>query len=130
MDELENKILNFDTKPMFTCIDLEKWNNGIDHNKDPYGRAVYVFANLWAKYMEELITDKFEDLTTEQIDECGRKADDFTGGISGFMYGISISILAQVWKYGEDLNKWHNKRFGVKDSDGTINPALISIGEE
>lgn len=130
MNELENKILNENTEPKFTCTDLEEWNKYIDSNKEPYGRAICVFANYWAKYMEELIADKFEDLSKEQIDECGRKADDYAGGITGFMYGAAISMLRDTWKYGKDLNKWHNKSYGVEDSEGTVNPAIITVGEK
>ena len=30
-------------------------------------------------------------------------------GITGFMYGCAVSMLAQCWKHGEELRRWHNK---------------------
>lgn len=128
MEEQENKILQMDISPLFTCVDEEGWTKYVDANTDGYGRAVLVFANFWARNMEELIDKEF-NLTDEQINKCSDKADEIAGGITGFMYGCSISILKQVWKYGNDLNRWHNKQYGKEDTEGTINPAVITIGE-
>ena len=47
-------------------------------------------------------------------------------GITGFMYGVAVSILSQCWEYGEFLRKWHNKEYGY-DGNGVVNPAVITV---
>lgn len=47
-------------------------------------------------------------------------------GISGFMYGCAVNILAQCWKYGEELRIWHNKDYGY-EGDGVVNPAVLTV---
>ena len=58
-----------------------------------------------------------------------------TDGITGFMYGAAVSILAKAWVYGEELRRWHNldtqiQHEGEKanESGGVLNPALLSSG--
>ena len=60
----------------------------------------------------------------DNADKCSHEAD--TEGITGFMYGCAMIILAQCWKYGEYLRKWHNKEYGY-DGDGVVNPAIIGV---
>lgn len=78
--------------------------------------------------MEKLISDGFS-LTDAQINSCSDRADEIVDGITGFMYGCVISMLKKVWKYGEDLNKWHNQKYGVENTSTTVNPAIITISE-
>lgn len=101
----------------------QKWYN---NNLDPYGHAVYTFAERWAELMEK------------DIEECGgptaaaianfekreREAD--TEGITGFMYGCAVGILSDCWEYGEVLRKWHNKEYNY-EGDGVVNPAILTI---
>ncbi len=47
-------------------------------------------------------------------------------GITGFMYGCAVSILAHCWKHGEELRKWHNGEYKY-DGDGVVNPAILTI---
>jgi hypothetical protein len=49
-----------------------------------------------------------------------------TEGITGFMYGAAVSILAQCWIHGEELRKWHNGEYNY-DGEGTVNPAILTI---
>ena len=58
-----------------------------------------------------------------------------TMGITGFMYGMAVSILSHCWVHGEDLRIWHNLDTQIKDEGekanekGTVlNPALLNIG--
>jgi hypothetical protein len=46
------------------------------------------------------------------------------------MYGAAVSILANHWKHGEALRKWHNKEFGVENSEGVVNPAMFTINTD
>jgi hypothetical protein len=51
-------------------------------------------------------------------------------GITGFMYGAAVAILAKCWKHGEALRKWHNKEWGVVGGDGVVNPAMFTINTD
>lgn len=64
------------------------------------------------------------------IAECAEKCSFQLGflGITGFMYGCAVGILSVCWKHGEELRKWHNKKYNVKeDEKGVVNPALLTI---
>jgi len=103
------------------------WNN----NEDPYGRRCFTFAQGWADKMEERMAAgaKLEDVA----EECSREED--TDGITGFMYSMAVSILAQCWEHGEELRRWHNIKTQLRDegeraneTGGVLNPALLNIG--
>jgi len=108
-----------------------KWLDGVKANDDPYGGRVYTYAEDWASIMDILIARgaKVDDIA----DKCSHAAD--FDGITGFMYGCAVSILAQAWKHGEALRRWHNLKVQVNDegekanADGkTLNPAILRIG--
>lgn len=132
--ELENKILNTDINTPEFSIKSEKladWQKGLKNNEDPYGRACFVFANELAKNLEDIMIDlgrPFNELTTNEIKQAEKKADEVVGGITGFMYGVAISCLSEVWQYGEELRKWHNSQMGQPEAKGTINPAIMTVG--
>jgi len=42
------------------------------------------------------------------------------------MYGASVQVLSQCWKYGEDLRKWHNKEYN-HEGEGVVNPAIVTV---
>lgn len=98
-------------------------------NEDGYSRACFTFAERWAELMETEI-EQSDKTPLEVIIECGNrlshKAD--TEGITGFMCGCAVSILSQVWEYGEDLRKWHNKEYNY-EGDGVVNPAILTISK-
>ena len=103
----------------------QEWYN---KNLDPYGHGCFPFAERWANMMEEAI-EKSED---SPMDVIIRTADGLSSaadieGITGFMYGVAVSILSQHWEYGELLRKWHNKEYNY-DGDGVVNPAILTVG--
>lgn len=107
----------------------EEFKKGLEVNKDSYGAAIYAYTQRWAGLMEIEIENS--DKTPEEvINECAEKLshDADTEGISGFMYGAAVSILAQCWEYGDILRKWHNKEYNY-EGEGVVNPAVINIGE-
>lgn len=113
--------------------DEAKWKQGIDAQKgEGYGLACYTYAEYWARLMQKQMDEGYK---LEAIaDECSHKAD-IPVGITGFMYGCAVSILAQCWKHGDTLRRWHNKETQLGDegdkaneSGGVLNPALLSIG--
>ena len=110
--------------------DLKGWQETVDANQDPYGKAGVNYARAWAELMEERMADG------RAIEEIAEQAsyDANTDGITGFMYGCAVSILSQVWKYGDELRRWHNLRTQIGDEGeranregGTLNPALLNI---
>lgn len=100
----------------------------MENNTDPYGAATVSYASAWAQMMEGLINQG--SALKDIAEECSQLAD--TEGITGFMYGCAVSILSQCWKYGGDLNAWHNGKYGEQgeeatESGGTINPAVLTM---
>ena len=108
----------------------EKWALGVTKNQDPYGNAVYRYASEWATRMEEACA---AGSTIEACaDAASSAADD--EGITGFMYGCAVSLLAHGWIHGEALRRWHNLKTQISnegeranESGGVLNPALLSI---
>ena len=108
----------------------ENYQKWYDKNEDAYGRACFTYAEKWAELMEEAIDAgrKLEDIA----DDLSHTAD--TEGITGFMYGMAVSILANCWIHGEELRVWHNLKTQLKDEGekankegGVLNPAIMSI---
>ena len=132
--ELENRIINTDINvPDFTVKsgELANWQKGLSNNTDPYGRACFIYANELAKNLEKMLKNtgrSFNELSSAEIKEAEHKADEIVGGITGFMYGVAIACLSDVWEYGEELRRWHNTQMGNPEAKGTINPAIITIG--
>jgi len=98
------------------------WEICKEVNSAPYGSAGVRYAEAWADLMEEEV-DKGKSLA-EVAEETSHKAD--TEGITGFMYGCAVSILSDVWVYGEELRVWHNKKYGHAGA-GVVNPAIITV---
>jgi hypothetical protein len=94
------------------------------NSTDPYSQAVVDYMNKWADLMEEKISggEEVKDIAKET----SHTAD--TEGITGFMYGAAVAALAEFWEYGEELRKWHNGEYNY-DGDGTVNPAILTIGK-
>lgn len=72
----------------------EKWKTFKSNNQDPYGAAVARFAELWARLMQQRVTNGHT--IAQCADECCTLADAEVGGITGYMYGGAVSVLAQV----------------------------------
>ena len=110
--------------------DVQGWELTVKNNQDPYGKAGVDYARRWAEMMEERMAAgaALEDIARDT----SREAD--TDGITGFMYGCAVSILSQVWEYGEELRRWHNLDTQFRDegeraneSGSVLNPALLTI---
>lgn len=116
------------------------WESGLANNQDHYGNAVYRYASEWANRMERELakgTDRpgEEVLVRDIAERTSREAD--TEGITAFMYGAAVSILAADWKHGEELRRWHNLDTQIgnegekaNESGGVLNPAVLKIGEK
>ena len=100
----------------------EDWREYVANNDDMYGSGVIRFAQTWAELMEAQMPQGFDpkiaDTTCTEAD---------TEGITGAMYGFAVAILNDVWKWGDELKKWHNKVWGNEQAEGVINPAVIQF---
>lgn len=130
--------------------DEEGWLKSVEANTDPYGAAIIRYAERWANLMEDRMASLLEGRITPEnsqealladpsplVSEVAKQTshDADTEGITGFMYGCAVSILSQVWYYGEALRRWHNLATQLRnegeranESGGVLNPALLSIG--
>lgn len=102
-------------------------------NGDGYGSGIFRFAERWADLMEARVADGAA--VGEIANETSREAD--SEGITGYMYGAAVAVLAKCWENGEALRCWHNidchpkqgaeanKKPGV-----VLNPAVLVIGGE
>lgn len=111
--------------------DQEEWDQWVANNSDSYGSGVCRFANRWAGLMQDEIAKG-----SSIADIAGRTSHDAdTEGITGFMYGCAVQMLAHSWVYGEELRRWHNLDTQIGDegqraneSGSVLNPAIINIG--
>lgn len=104
----------------------QKYQESYDDNLDPYGHAVYTYAERWAELMEKDIeqSGKVDESIWLHAQERSHEAD--TEGITGYMYGCAVFILACAWEYGEPLRLWHNAQYDYKGK-GVCNPAVLHI---
>lgn len=108
------------------------WKEFVEANKDDgYGACCVEYAEGWGKLMQAEIAQG------KTVAECAQKTSYELGffGITGFMYGCAVSMLAKCWKHGEELRRWHNKDTQIGDEGekaneegGVLNPALLSFG--
>ena len=108
------------------------YEKGLANNTDPYGRCCYLYAAEWAALMEKAIG---EGKSVADVAKAAGQAADKTHGVTGFMYGVAVNILAHCWEHGEELRRWHNldAQMGkegerANESGGVLNPALMNIG--
>lgn len=114
-----------------------RWAEYREKNKDPYGGAVIHYAESWADLMEKNLNGHepvgHQDFVNRaRPEETSHKAD--VEGITGFMYGAAVMTLAEVWKYGDMLRRWHNLDTQIghegeraNEQGGVLNPALLSF---
>lgn len=112
--------------------DAEGWKKTVEANTDPYGACGIRYAERWADLMELKLAEGIK--LADVANATSHEAD--TEGITGFMYGCAVSILAKVWDHGEELRRWHNLETQIgtegeqaNQSGGVLNPALLRIGE-
>jgi hypothetical protein len=122
---------NLPPLPGFAKVDESVWNDWVAKNDNPYGYACCQYAAQWANLMEAAMA------SGQSIADCAEKTshEADTDGITGFMYGCAVIMLAKCWVHGEELRRWHNHETQIGDegdkaneSGGVLNPALLSIG--
>lgn len=124
----EHKVALEKAPATLTLRDAEAWEKSVKVNSaDPYSAAVTRYAEKWARTMEGMMAGG------ATLVDCAEKASHLADdeGITGFMYGCAVQILAQCWVHGDELRRWHNKSYGVdeeKAKGGTVNPAVLTLG--
>ncbi len=108
----------------------KSWKKWVKANKDPYGKAAVDYAERWANLMEAKMAAgaELESIAKSTSHEADAE------GITGFMYGAAVQMLATAWKHGEQLRRWSNLDIQI-DSEGdkanaeggVLNPALMRI---
>lgn len=93
--------------PQIELVNPDLWarDKGINSN-DPEGRAVFEYAEQWARLMQLALyggayIGAIADITA-------READD--GNMSGFMHNQAVQVLRDHWRYGQRLWRWHLER--------------------
>lgn len=131
-------------RPTMSVLDgapAAAWKTFREVNTDPYGAGCVSYAESWALLLEEAI-DRARAVLGEidpavvirdQAKALSHEAD--YDGITGFMYGAAVAMLAQCWVHGDALRRWHNldtqigsEGVRANESGGVLNPALISVG--
>ena len=110
--------------------DAEAWAKCKANNEDPYGGRCVRYAEEWARLMQ--VRTANGETVAECADELSHLADD--DGITGFMYGAAVSMLAKCWKHGEELRRWNNRETQIgtegdemNESGGVLNPAVLNV---
>lgn len=113
--------------PPMAVVDEAAWQSWKDANSDPYGSGIIRYAEAWARLMQAEIAN---GATLEDVADTTSTAAD-TEGVTGFMHGAAVACLAACWVHGDQLRKWHNRKWGIgEDREGTANPAIWTIGAE
>lgn len=124
-------MIDFDSLPEMEFSDEEMWQKNIEANTDPYSMGINAYAERWARLMQAEMAKgrKLESVAMSTSVEAD------IDGITGFMYGAAVKVLAATWKHGEQLRLWHNltTQLGsegeeANKSGGVLNPAMI-IGQ-
>ena len=86
------------------------WKEGLGRNNDgkisDFGGAIYYFAERWANAMEKRIEngEKLSDIAVEESVNVLREMEGYM--LSDIQMMCAVSILSEVWKYGEELKYW------------------------
>ena len=92
-----------------------------------YNKSIIDYAKRWAEAMEKRFDagEKVADIA----DETSFSAND--SSMSGYSYGLAVSLLSETWQHGEELRQWHNLKFSPlggeevnKEPGAVINPAI------
>lgn len=92
------------------------WEDVWDLNQtDDYSKAAIECSKYWAELMESQMDSgkKLEDVAKDTSFEASAKYE-----ITGAMYNAGLELLVKYWLYGEDLMKWHNRRYAPSEEEG------------
>lgn len=96
------------TTGKFTISRQEEYAVWREKNTDPYGSAIFRYAELWMTLMEEHIPVGTEapDVSARLKELAGPKSHEAdVEGVSGFMHGAAANIISQFWVHGEAFRR-------------------------
>lgn len=118
--------------PKMEFVDADAWIQLLELNQDPYGKGVVTYAERWARLMQMEIA---QGKALKHVAGATSYEADLEG-MSGFSYGMAVSILSKVWIHGDQLRRWHNLDTQIhhegedaNESGETLNPALLTLGK-
>jgi hypothetical protein len=104
-------------------IENADYSKSVNFGKE-YMLAIVDYAEKWGRLMQVRIDNgaSLSDIADETSDEAN------VDGITGNMHGGAVMMLAGSWKYGNELRRWHNKKWGAsEDASGVVNPAVLTV---
>jgi len=106
-----------------------KWNEWVEKNKDPYGKACVDVARRVMKLLDEdstpLHNGYHPDVHTAHGLICKADDDIKAGGITGFMAGCVAQMVVECHERGEEFRKSHNGE--DYSGEGVVNHALLTF---
>lgn len=97
---------------------IEEWMKFADINSND-GYSVFIVKaviSMMKKFADGLSFEEAENLVfNEEL------------GLSGYMAGATANALSHFAKNGEEYRIYWNKKYGVEEEKGTINPAILSL---
>ena len=91
-----------------------------------YGTSIATYAERWARLMQLELS---EGKTLDEIWSSSSHEADFEG-MSGYSQGIATHLLTETWVHGAELRELRNAFWGSDSEDGTVNPAIITVGTD
>ena len=95
-----------------------EWNEYYNTNAvNKFRKYTIKYVLVWAKYMQHIMS-KHNKNVAEIANETSYVCD--IDGVTIDMYAYAILLLSKYWKYGEELRRWHNSKYGVEDEENVI----------
>ena len=135
---VEKEVLTVDETTELEFKDDEakaKWEAWFAMNsKYDCSLSIATFVLHWVKYMQHLMNKHNKALPQIAKEACyASNLENTTWSSTNvyFIYGDTVGMISQCWKYGEELRRWHNKNWGQENFDGVVNPGnmlTIDVG--
>ena len=106
---------------------LTSWNKYVEKNKDPYGKACVDVAREVMRVLDDGKDFNAHNLLCHASESIGED------GLTGFMAGCVAEMVKRCHSRGEEFNDKWNESYGVskeKAKGGTVNPAILTMGEK
>ena len=120
----ENKISIYITLAVYSEAIIKdlaaknEWNEYYNTNAvNKFRKYTIKYVLVWAKYMQHIMS-KHNKNVAEIANETSYVCD--IDGVTIDMYAYAILLLSKYWKYGEELRRWHNSKYGVEDEENVI----------
>lgn len=112
--------------PEMGFSDRDSWDKALPQlAKSIYGTSIATYAERWARLMQLELSEGKElaDIWSAASTEADLE------GMSGNSAGIATHLLTETWVHGAELRRLHNTYWGSDSTEGTVNPAIITINK-